>query len=81
MSTQWKLSRHHQMADGAVVQDVRGPGWYTNLEMGKTAAARDAEQIHAEIGPMNWVEVEFDPVTLVWAVRKDHWYTLTQLEA
>ena len=27
-----------------------------------------------------WVESESHPVTLVWEIDEDHWYTLTELE-
>ncbi len=40
---------------------------------------RDAKEIHGEIGDPEWVESESDPMTLVWVIDEDHWYTLTQL--
>ena len=50
-----------------------------NLEMAKSDAARDAKEIHGEVGDPKWVERESDPVTLVWEIDEDHWYILTQL--
>jgi len=51
-----------------------------NLEMAKSDAARDAREIHGEVvGDPVWVERESDPVTLVWEIDEDHWYTLTEL--
>ena len=51
-----------------------------NLEMAKADAARDAQEIHDEVvGDPEWVERESDPVTLVWEIDEEHWYTLTQL--
>jgi len=51
-----------------------------NLEMAKSDAASDAQEIHGEeVGDSEWVESESDPKTLVWEIDSDHWYTLTQL--
>ncbi len=79
MNRRWKLSRHRRTVYGDVVQDFKGPEWYTNLEMGQTAAARDAQKIHREVGPMNWVKRKSDPETLVWELDQDHWYTLVKM--
>ena len=80
MSEQWKLSRHDRGATGKEMQYFKGPEWvYPNLEMGQTAAVRDAQEIHGEVGPMNWVNHKSDPVTFMWEIDQDHWYTLTQL--
>ena len=44
-----------------------------NLEMAKSDAARDAQEIHGEVvGDPKWVERESDPVTLVWEIDEDH---------
>ncbi len=80
MNRRWKLSRHRRTVYGDVVQDFKGPEWYTNLEMGQTAAARDAQKIHGEVGPMKWVKRKSDPVTHVWDLDQDNWYTLTELD-
>ncbi len=79
MNRRWKLSRHRRTVYGEVVQDFKGPESYTNLEMGQMAAARDAQKIHREVGPMKWVKRKSDPVTHVWDLDRDNWYTLTQL--
>ena len=73
------LSRHHRTVYGDVVQDFKGPKWYTNLEMGQTAAVRDAQKNHAAVGPIKWVKRKSDPETLVWELDRDHWYTLVKL--
>ena len=80
MSGRWKLSRHDRGAMGKELQYFKGPEWIgVNLELGQTAAVRDAKEIHGEVGPMNWVNHKSDPETLVWEIDSDHWYTLTQL--
>ena len=51
-----------------------------NLEMAKSDAVGDAKEIHGEVvGTRNWVKRKSDPVTYVWEIDSDHWYTLTQL--
>ncbi len=43
MSGRWKLSRHDRGAMGKELQYFKGPEWIgVNLEMGQTAAVRDA---------------------------------------
>ena len=77
MSGQWRLIRHHRAAIG----DMAEYAWVRpNLEMAKSDAVGDAREIHAEVGDPEWVESESDPVTLVWEIDEDHWYTLTGLE-
>jgi len=73
----WRLIRHHRAAIG----DMAEYAWVRpKLEMAKSDAARDAQEIHGEVvGDPKWVERESDPVTLVWEIDQDHWYTLTQL--
>ncbi len=79
MNRRWKLSRHRRTVYGDVVQDFKGPEWYTNLETAKSDAVRDAKEIHGEsVGDPKWVERESDPATLVWEIDSDHWYTLTE---
>ncbi len=79
MNRRWKLIRHRRTVYGDVVQDFKGPEWYPNLEKGQTAPARDAQKIHREVGPMNWVKRKSDPVTHACDLDQDNWYTLTQL--
>ena len=73
----WRLIRHHRAAIG----DMAEYAWVRpNLEMAKSDAASDAQEIHGEVvGAPEWVKRESDPVTYVWEIDSDHWYTLTEL--
>ncbi len=76
MNSRWRLIRHHRAAIG----DMAEYAWVRpNLEMAKSDAVQDAKEIHGEVGDPEWVESESDPVTLVWEIDEDHWYTLTEL--
>ncbi len=76
MNSRWRLIRHHRAAIG----DMAEYAWVRpNLEMAKADAVRDAKEIHGAVGDPEWVESESDPVTLVWEIDEEHWYTLTEL--
>ena len=77
MSGGWRLIRHHRAAIG----DIAEYAWVRpNLEMAKSDAVGDAKEIHGEaVGDPNWVKRESDPVTYVWEIDSDHWYTLMEL--
>jgi len=77
VSGRWRLIRHHRAAIG----DMSEYAWVRpNLEMAKSDASRDAQEIHGEVvGDPEWVKRESDPVTYVWEIDSDHWYTLTEL--
>ncbi len=77
MKSRWRLIRHHRAAIG----DMAEYAWVRpNLEMAKSDAVRDAKAIHGEVGPMKWVKRKSDPVTHVWDLDQDNWYTLTELD-
>ena len=77
MTSRWRLIRHHRAAIGDMAEYV----WVRpNLEMAKSDAASDAQEIHGKVvGDPEWVKRESDPVTYVWEIDSDHWYSLTQL--
>jgi hypothetical protein len=77
MTGRWRLIRHHRAAIG----DMAEYAWVRpNLEMAKSDAASDAQEIHGEVvGDPEWVKRESDPLTYVWEIDSDHWYSLTEL--
>ncbi len=46
---------------------------------GQVGRLQDAKEIHGEVvGDPEWVKRESDPVTYVWEIDSDHWYSLTE---